>query len=167
MSRYRQSSYQRACIIDTSFSINHLCNDIQEKDLMKAYYFIVTMFYTLNYSSGFIFRRKWQGTNRCSLLNPYNMINLQTIAKHGTEKGVIPLENGRKKVANTVDLICVKFFLGLYMTYHFYCINRFHLEWPLRKGIVMGVSKCKMLHSFSFKVVAVTLNYIGKLFSIL
>ena len=73
----------------------------------------------------------------------------------------------KKKLQKQSILICVKFFLALYMTYLFYCINRFRLEWPLRKGMVMGVSMCKMLHLFSLKVVAFTLNYIGKLFSIL
>ena len=106
--------------------------------------------------------------NRCSLLNPWNMIHLKTIVNHCTRKGYIPLRNGRKKKLQKQSiLICVKFFLALYMTYLFYCINRFRLEWPLRKGMVMGVSMCKMLHLFSLKVVAFTLNYIGKLFSIL
>jgi cbb3-type cytochrome oxidase subunit 3 len=106
--------------------------------------------------------------NRCSLLNPWNMIHLKTIVNHCTRKGYIPLRNGRKKKLQKQSiLICVKFFLALYMTYLFYCINRFRLEWPLRKGMVMGVSMCKMLHLFSLKVVAFTLNYIGKLFGVL
>ena len=73
----------------------------------------------------------------------------------------------KKKLQKQSILICVKVFLALYMTYLFYCINRFRLEWPLRKGMVMGVSMCKMLHLFSLKVVAFTLNYIGKLFGVL
>ena len=95
------------------------------------------------------------------------MIHLKTIVNHCTRKGYIPLRNGRKKKLQKQSiLICVKFFLALYMTYLFYCINRFRLECPLRKGMVMGVSMCKMLHLFSLKVVAFTLNYIKKVVSV-
>ena len=77
------------------------------------------------------------------------------------------IQRPEKKLQKQSILTFDKFFLGSYMTYLFYCTNRLRLEWPLRKGMGMGVSMCKMLHLFSLKDVAFTLNYIGKLFSIL
>ena len=41
------------------------------------------------------------------------------IVKHCTDKGYIPLRNGRKKVAKQSILIRVKFFRGLKQTYVF------------------------------------------------
>ena len=81
------------------------------------------------------------------------MINLKTIVKQCTEKGYIPLRNGRKqKLQKQSILIRVKFLLGLNMAYLFYCINRFGLEWPLRKGIVMGSLCAKCCTYFRLKL---------------
>ena len=106
--------------------------------------------------------------NRCSQLNPWYMIHLKTKVNHCSRKGYISLRNGRKKKLQKQSiLICVKFFLALYMTYILYCINRLRLEWPLRKGMVMGVSTRKSLTLFFVKVIAFTLNLCRKSFGML